>query len=41
MKGIRKKMNPIVEVIDEEKPEQRGSESTTPSPDNDRPNRLR
>jgi hypothetical protein len=36
MKGIRKKMNPIMEEI-EEKGEERGSISTTPSPDNDRP----
>jgi hypothetical protein len=33
MQGIRKKMNPIIEVIDEEKHDQRGSISTTPSPD--------
>ena len=34
MQGIRKKMNPIAEVIEEEKPEVRDSVSTTPSPDN-------
>lgn len=36
MKGIRKKMNPIMEEI-EEKVEERGSISTTPSPDNNLP----
>jgi hypothetical protein len=36
MKGIRKKMNPVMEEI-EEKNEERGSISTTPSPDNNIP----
>lgn len=34
MQGIRKKMNPITEVIEEERHEQRESMSTTPSPEN-------
>jgi hypothetical protein len=34
MQDIRKKMNPIIEVIDEERQEERGSTSTKPSPEN-------